>query len=96
MSASPPAHWPSAVLAFKEANWRAALEQSRGNITRAGAAIGISKKSAQRLTRQFGLTAFARELRVASGMPGAGRPRKANSAMSHVTDMDSAAQRRLK
>ena len=77
MSASAPPRWPSAVLAFKEAQWRAALEQSRGNITCAGAAIGISKKSAQRLTRQFGLTAFARELRVASGANATGRPKKA-------------------
>lgn len=64
--------------------WRAALESTAGNVTKAGAALypdlppDRRKSYAWFLTRSLGLLVYARELRVAAGQAGRtgrGRPR---------------------
>lgn len=59
----------------RAAIWREALDESDGNITRAGEALGVGKGRAMNLTAEFGLNEYARELRYAAGYTShTGRP----------------------
>lgn len=66
----------------RQSTWVQALDQAHGSITRAAKAIGISRVHGARLTKAYGLTDYARELRRASGLPLVGRPRKARVTRS--------------
>ncbi len=55
--------------------WTRALQRTHGNIARAARALSWSVRYGRRLTREFGLTAWARELRIARGNAATGRPR---------------------
>jgi hypothetical protein len=50
------------------------LMRTGGNITRAARILKISKPYAMILTKRFGMTEFARELRAKNGFPATGRP----------------------
>jgi transcriptional regulator of acetoin/glycerol metabolism len=52
------------------------LEREEGNITRAAKTLGLHRSRAMVLVKRFGLSEFARKLRVASGFSksGFGRP----------------------
>ena len=66
--------WGDAVGEVQLAVWRARLEESAGNITHAGKALGLTKSYAMRLTRAHGLNEYAAELRHAATGRERGRP----------------------
>lgn len=54
--------------------WREQLEKTRGNVTRAGRALGYSKRQSTTLVYRLGLGEFARALRVKNTGRDKGRP----------------------
>ncbi len=72
--------WDAPGEAAQRAQWQAALEAAHGNITRAAAATGISKRHAMWLTRELGLTEHAAQLRQAATGRSTGRPRAKSRA----------------
>jgi hypothetical protein len=52
----------------------AALTTARGSITRAAEVLGVSKHYLLKVVKKHELNAWARELRVRSGLPVTGRP----------------------
>jgi hypothetical protein len=67
-----------AVKAAQEAaqavEWKTALDDAGGNISRAAEALGVSKREGMRRTADLGLTEYATKLRVARGVKPTGRP----------------------
>lgn len=55
---------------------RAALARSQGNIAKACADLGCSRVHGMRQIKAFSLSELARNLRLLSGQPGVGRPKK--------------------
>lgn len=66
--------WNTASDEVQLATLRQALEQERGNIARAGRAIGISLRQAHRLVDKFELRAEAKQMRVRATGRATGRP----------------------
>lgn len=67
------------VLASNEVQletWRGALTASKGSVTLAAEAVGISRSQATRLNKKYGLGEFAAQLRLENGSTRAGGGRK--------------------
>ena len=68
--------WDELGAEVQCAFWREKLEAANGNITHAGAILGVTKAQAMRLTRMHALNGYAAELRVKAGAKATtGRPR---------------------
>lgn len=63
------------AAATRLATVEAALRAADGNLTRAGAALGVTKQRARALVAGCGLLGLAESLRLQSGQPRVGRPR---------------------
>lgn len=61
--------------AAKKRAWEKALVRHQGNIAHASLEFGFGRQRGAVVTKRYGLSEFARQLRVASGQPPCGRPR---------------------
>jgi DNA-binding NtrC family response regulator len=66
--------WRSTVRDVRASTWKQALEAAHGNITHAAEALKIHRTHGAKLTKQYGLTGYALELRLGAGVPATGRP----------------------
>lgn len=55
--------------------WKEALVRHLGNIAHASLEFGFGRQRGAVVTKRYGLSEFARQLRVANGQPPCGRPR---------------------
>jgi hypothetical protein len=62
------------MLSSSPEKFKETLVCTGGNISHAAKALNISKPYAMILTKRFGLTEYARELRAKNGFPATGRP----------------------
>lgn len=62
--------------AEKKQEWQEALIRHCGNIAHASLEFGFQRQRGTAITKRYGLSAFAKRLRVISGQPAHGRPRQ--------------------
>lgn len=60
--------WETAADTVRLETFREALEKSSGNVTRAAAALELSRVHAMRLLKKYGLVEFAAQLRLKAGV----------------------------